>query len=232
MDEWFDRLVEHVMLSRDPVTVRETLAKLASEAGFDHYAYLFLYADHQEVISNYRTEWQQRYFQRSYATIDPVIQRAWQRMQGFAWSSDVGSGSKQLSSFFGEAAEFGIRSGITIPIKTGFTRIALLTVASCDPQFAGSRMFNPISAAAAVAQVHCYLQMLNAQPTSQTKVDLKAVERVYLRWCAEGKRMRDIAVLENDSPGNVAFHLQNAKAAVGATTLPQATALGKELNLI
>ncbi|MFN7104206.1 MAG: hypothetical protein ACK4N1_16450 [Pseudorhizobium sp.] len=44
--------------------------------------------------------------------------------------------------------------------------------------------------------------------------------------------MRDIAVLEKDSPGNVAFHLQNAKAALGATTLPQATALGKELNLI
>ncbi|MFN7027315.1 MAG: autoinducer binding domain-containing protein [Pseudorhizobium sp.] len=232
MDEWFDRLVEHVMLSRDPAIVRETLAKLASEAGFDHYAYLFLYADRQEVISNYRREWQQRYFQRSYATIDPVIQRAWQKMQGFAWSSEVGSGSKRLSSFFAEAAEFGIRSGITIPIKTGFTRMALLTMASRDARFADSRTFNPILAAAAVAQLHCYLRMLNAQPTSQTHVDLKAVERIYLRWCAEGKRMRDIAVLEKDSPGNVAFHLQNAKAALGATTLPQATALGKELNLI
>ncbi|MFN7104207.1 MAG: autoinducer binding domain-containing protein [Pseudorhizobium sp.] len=160
MDEWFDRLVEHVMLSRDPAIVRETLAKLASEAGFDHYAYLFLYADRQEVISNYRREWQQRYFQRSYATIDPVIQRAWQKMQGFAWSSDVGSGSKRLSSFFAEAAEFGIRSGITIPIKTGFTRMALLTMASRDAHFADSRTFNPILAAAAVAQLHCYLRML------------------------------------------------------------------------
>jgi LuxR family transcriptional activator of conjugal transfer of Ti plasmids len=232
MDEWFERLVEHVMLSRDPAIVRETLAKLASEAGFDHYAYLFLYADRQEVISNYRREWQQRYFQRSYAMIDPVIQRAWQKMHGFAWSSDVGSGSKRLNSFFAEAAEFGIRSGITIPIKTGFTRMALLTMASRDAHFADSRTFNPILAAAAVAQLHCYLRMLNAQPTSQTHVDLKPVERVYLRWCAEGKRMRDIAVLENDSLANVAFHLQNAKVALGATTLPQATALGKELNLI
>ena len=232
MDEWFERLVEHVMLSRDPAIVRETLAKLASEAGFDHYAYLFLYADRQEVISNYRREWQQRYFQRSYATIDPVLQRAWQKMQGFAWSSDAGSGFKRLDSFFAEAAEFGIRSGITIPIKAGYTRMALLTMASRDAHFADSRTFNPILAAAAVAQLHCYLRMLNAQPTSQTPVDLKPVERVYLRWCAEGKRMRDIAVLENDSLGNVAFHLQNAKAALGATTLPQATALGKELNLI
>lgn len=232
MDEWFDRLVEHVMLSRDPMIVRETLAKLASEAGFDHYAYLFLYADRQEVISNYHKEWQQRYFQRSYATIDPVIQRARQTMHGFAWSSNVGSGSKQQSSFFGEAAEFGIRSGITIPVKTGFSRIAMLTVASGDVDLAGSRAFNPVSAAAAVGQVHCLIRKLNAPPTSQTKIDLRAVERVYLRWCAEGKRMSDIAIIENDSPGNVAFHLRNAKAAMGATTLPQATALGKELKFI
>lgn len=232
MDGWFDRLVEHVMLLRDPLIVRETLAKLACEAGFDHYAYLFLYADNREVISNYRTEWQQRYFQRCYAAIDPVIQRAWQEMQAFAWSSDMGSGSKQLSTFFGEAAEFGIRSGITIPIKAGFTRMAILTVASGNPHFADSRTVNPILAAAAVGQLHCYFRMLNARPTFQSGIDLKAVERVYLRWCAEGKRLRDIAVIENDSPGNVAFHLRNAKIALGATTLPQATALGKELKLI
>ncbi|MFN7024482.1 MAG: hypothetical protein ACK4QP_08150 [Pseudorhizobium sp.] len=44
--------------------------------------------------------------------------------------------------------------------------------------------------------------------------------------------MRDIAVIENDTPENVAYHLRNAKAALGATTLPQATALGKELKVI
>lgn len=233
MDEWFDRLIEHVTMAQDDATVKDALEQLALEAGFESYAYLCLYADNREAISNYRLEWQQLYFQKSYASIDPVIRRAWNGMEGFAWSNCAShTVSKELRTFFGEAAEFGIQSGITIPIRTGFSRFAMLTLASSKPDFASSCTFSPVLAAAAIGQIHSQLRMLRARPTDQTRIRLKAAERIYLRWCAEGKRMRDIAVIENDTPGNVAFHLRNAKAALGATTLPQATAMGTELRII
>jgi LuxR family transcriptional activator of conjugal transfer of Ti plasmids len=233
VDEWFDRLIEHAMFARDDITMREVLGKLVREAGFESYAYLTFHADKREAISNYRPEWKQLYFRRSYANIDPVIRRAWNQLEGFAWSNDAPrSTSQELRTFFEQAADFGIRSGITIPIRTGFSRIAMLTLASSKAGYAYSRTFSPVLAAAAVGQLHAKLSVLRALPTDQTMIRLKTVERIYLRWCAEGKRMRDIAVIENDTMSNVVFHLRNAKSALGATTLPQATALGTELKLI
>jgi len=44
--------------------------------------------------------------------------------------------------------------------------------------------------------------------------------------------MRAIATIEQMSYGNVAFHIRNAKAALGVLSLPQATAVARELGLI
>ncbi len=233
MNEWFVRLTEQVTLAPDDVTVKEVLGDLAVEAGFDSYAYMYFFADNQRTISNYRPEWQQLYFQKSYAEIDPIIRRAWRRMEGFAWSNDdTQKSSKNVRIFFSEAADFGIQSGISIPVRAGFSRVAMLTFASKKPDFAHLRTFSPVLAAAAVGQVHSHLRMLQVRPTNQTHVRLKATERTYLRWSSEGKSMRDIAVIENDTYGNVVFHLRNARFALGAITLQQAIALGKELRVI
>jgi LuxR family transcriptional activator of conjugal transfer of Ti plasmids len=61
---------------------------------------------------------------------------------------------------------------------------------------------------------------------------LKADELTCLRWSAEGKSMRAIAIIENTTYANVAFFIRNAKAALGATTLPQATAMATKFGLI
>ena len=47
-----------------------------------------------------------------------------------------------------------------------------------------------------------------------------------------GKSMKAIAIIENTTYANVAFFLRNAKSALGATSLPQATAMAKEFGLI
>ena len=44
--------------------------------------------------------------------------------------------------------------------------------------------------------------------------------------------MRAIAIIENTTYANVAFFVRNAKAALGATTLPQATAMATKFGLI
>jgi LuxR family transcriptional activator of conjugal transfer of Ti plasmids len=140
--------------------------------------------------------------------------------------------SKERRNFYGEAAEFGIRSGITIPIKTGFSRMAMLTLASEEADFAEGQLLNPVLAASAVAQLHSRLDFLRTKPTSHTRIRLKPDELTCLRWSAEGKSMKAIAIIEDTSYANVAFFLRNAKAALGATSLPQATALAKEFGLI
>lgn len=233
LNEWFERLTEQVVLAHDEATVKATLERLSQEAGFGAYAYLNIQAETQTAISNYHVEWQQQYFEKSYALIDPVVRNARGQLEAFAWTNKASLRmSKERRNFYGEAGEYGIRSGITIPIKTGFGRMAMLTLASEEADFAEGQSLNPVLAASAVAQLHAKLECVRAKPTRHTMIRLKSDELTCLRWSAEGKSMKAIAIIENTSYANVAFFLRNAKSALGVTSLPQATAMAKELGLI
>lgn len=233
MNQWFERLIEQIALARDETTAKGTLEKLSREAGFRAYAYLNLQAEKQTAISNYNKDWQHRYFDKSLARIDPVVRNARNKFEAFAWSNEASPKmSRERRHFYSEAAEFGIRSGITVPIKTGFGRMAMFTLASDDANFPGGLTLNPVLAASAVAQLHLRLACLEARPTHHTPIRMKSVELTCLRWSAEGKSMKAIAIIEDMSYANVAFFLRNAKSALGATSLPQATAMAKEFGLI
>ncbi len=128
LDQWFERLIEQVALAHGEPSVKTTLEKLSREAGFGAYAYLNLQAETQTAISNYDVEWQQRYLEQSYALIDPVVRKARDQLEAFGGPTKASRKmSKERRNFYAEAGEFGIRSGITIPIKTGFGRMAMLT---------------------------------------------------------------------------------------------------------
>jgi LuxR family transcriptional activator of conjugal transfer of Ti plasmids len=233
LNQWFERLTEQVALAHDEPALKGTLEKLSREAGFRAYAYLNLQAATQTAISNYNKDWQHRYFDKSLALIDPVVRNARDRLEAFAWSSEASPKmSKERRHFYIEAAEFGIRSGITIPIRAGFGRMAMLTLASDDAKFSMGLTLNPVLAASAVAQLHSRLAWLGAKPTHHTPIRMKSDELTCLRWSAEGKSMKAIAIIEDTSYANVAFFLRNAKSALGATSLPQATAMAKEFGLI
>ncbi|XAZ26263.1 autoinducer binding domain-containing protein (plasmid) [Sinorhizobium sp. B11] len=232
MEIWFDRLTEGLSLARDEDSATSVLARLTAEAGFTLYSYLVLRADHATAISNYPSEWQRRYLERCYAHVDPAIRVARAGMKAFRWSSRTFDGAKEQRRFMAEAVEFGIRSGLTIPVRTGYGGLALFTLASGEGDAGQLPGLDPVIAAATIAQLHVRLSMLKLHPTTRPDIRLKLEELCCLRWSAEGKSMEAIAVIENMAYANVVFHLRNAKAALGATTLPQATALAKEFGLI
>lgn len=233
MDQWFERLNEQVTLAYDEDVVKSALEQLTFEAGFSAYAYLRLCGDTQTAISNYDPEWQARYFDQEFASVDPVVRAAKDRYEPFAWSNiSTPRMSKERRRFYGEAAEFGIRSGITVPIKTGFGRMAMLTLASNEVDFADGKKLNPILAAASFGQVHSKLELMRLKPTRHSNIRLKASELTCLRWSAEGKSMKAIAIIENTTYSNVSFFMRCAKEALRVTSLPQATAMAKELGLI
>jgi LuxR family transcriptional activator of conjugal transfer of Ti plasmids len=234
MDRWFEHLNEQISLAHDEVAVRETLERLTLEAGFNTYAYYCVRSDKPSAISNYAEEWQQRYFKRGYQSIDPIVLTGRSKFEAFAWSNATGTRmSKELRTFYGEAAEFGIRSGITVPLHVGFARRAMLTLASEDPLFAGRQPLNPVAAAAAFGQVHARIEMIRCDPLRvSADVVLKPHELTCLRWAAEGKTMHEIAAIENMSYSNVCFFILSARKTLGAVTVANATHLATDLGLI
>lgn len=233
MDQWLEHLTEQVSLVADETLVASVLQDLSHEAGFEMYAYVSLQANTHKVMSNYSDAWQERYREALYVSVDPVMLGARHRSDPFAWSSPPsGRLSRRQQKFFSEAAEFGIRSGVSIPIRSGFGQVAMLTLTSTQRDYAASRTMTAAFAAAAVGQVHSKLEMLALKPRTNNPVELTPGQLTCLRWNAEGKTADDIADIEKTSPHNVRFHLKGAKRALGASTLTQAARIATILGLI
>lgn len=233
MNTLFQRLTDVSSLARTEQMLKEALAELVQDLGFDCYAYLNIQPIRTFAVSNYAPEWQARYLTQNYARIDPVVSMAKKQMKAFTWASRASrSLSRPLRRFYSEAGDFGIQSGISIPVRTAFGHMSMLTLASHKPSLRLKTDIDQIAAVTAVAQLHAKLEQQDAEPTAAVEIDLKAKQILCLKWSAEGKTMKDIASIEGMSFATVNFHLNNARKALDAASLAQATALATKHKLI
>lgn len=234
MKIWFQKLIDVTAVARTREMFNEALTELAGELGFEYYAYLNLQPVGTFAVSNYSPEWQDRYFSKSFNEIDPVVLIAKSTMRAFTWSSENTGKvrSRRVRQFYLDAAGFGIRSGITIPVATAFRRMAMLTIASHKPSLSLNREIDPVAAATAVAQLHVRIEQAEIEPTAKPSIRMTAKQALMLKWSSEGKSMREIATIENMTYANVNFHMNNARRKLDAGTQAQATALATKLKLI
>jgi LuxR family transcriptional activator of conjugal transfer of Ti plasmids len=234
MSDKLDGLIEEVSLASDQREVSRVLGRVTARWGFEYFCYLRLSGAKTYALSNYPLIWQRRYFECSYSRIDPVIKISRSRMQMFSWSSAAPQAkpSRRVLRFFEEAAELGIRSGISIPVSAGFGSSAILTFATGQPSLSVKELDDPIKAATAATLVHAYLTLLDAVPTSTATPRLTPRQALCLKWSAEGKTMEEIAMLLSLAKTSVRFHLDEARARLDAMTLQQATAIATTLNLL
>ena len=234
MQTWFQRLIDVSSVASTEVSLKEALPGLVRELGFDCYAYLNVQPVRTFAVSNYPAEWQSRYFARDYTRVDPVVAMARAKMQAFTWSA--GSlrqvRSKAVRAFYTEAGDFGIRSGISVPIRTAFGHMSMLTLASNRPSLSLETDIDQIAAVTSVALLHASLDHHEAEPSAARSIELTAKQALCLKWSAEGKSMKAIATIEAMSYATVNFHLNNARKALDAASLAQATALATKLKLI
>ncbi|MGO4568722.1 autoinducer binding domain-containing protein [Rhizobium sp. 2YAF20] len=234
MRTWFQKLTDISSLAHTEDMLKQALAELTPELGFDCYAYLNVQPIRSFAVSNYPLEWQMRYLAQRYTRTDPVVSTARSVMRAFTWGAETQRRvtSKRLRRFYSEAAEFGIRSGISIPIRTAFGHMSMLTLASNKPSLSLEKDIDQLAAVTAVSLLHAKLEQQETAPTASAPVELTVKQATCLRWSAEGKSMRDIASLENLSFGTVNFHLNNARKALDAGSLIQASALATKIKLI
>lgn len=234
MKIWLQKLIDISALARTREMLKEALSDLTREFGFDYYAYLNVQPIGTSAFSNYPADWQERYFTNKLDKVDPIVAFAKSTMRAFVWSSETSKrrASKPIRRFYTDAADFGIRSGITIPVATAFGRVSMLTVASHKPSISLAREIDQVAAAMAVAQLHARIEQAEFDPTAESRIRMTLKQAQLLKWSAEGKSMRAMATIENMTYSNVNSHLNKARKALDAGTLPQATALATKLKLI
>ncbi len=230
---WLNKLTDLVAIRGDETLLKSALEEVTQQGGFTGYAYLHLKPGRAFALSNFDAEWQSIYFARKYFTVDPIVKRAKSASHAFAWYLDQErpKASKKERQFYDQAIAFGIRAGVTVPIRTAYGSTSLFTLVSDDPDRA---LFDvdPVAAAAAVGQLHTLISVLRATPTSEKKDVLDIKEATYLNWIAAGKSMEDVADIERVKYNSVRVKLNSARKRFDVHTTTHLAVLAVRKNLI
>ncbi|MBO4225297.1 autoinducer binding domain-containing protein [Bradyrhizobium neotropicale] len=226
----FQEFVDAIQTATNADSFERVASRLTNRLGFQRFAYLCLNGETPVLISSYPKSWTGRYFQLEYQQLDPVVRRARLEHTLFSWGgeSSAPAGNREQRRFFDEAATFGIRSGITVPIRGGFGRMAAFTLATGDREVQPERLIADWKDVVQLAGLYFHTHVtvrLDLSPKAQPLGgDLTQRERQCLAWTAQGKTVADIAVLVGVAPRTVVFHLDNARRKLGAASIAQCVA--------
>ncbi|MCJ2877643.1 transcriptional regulator TraR [Rhizobium pusense] len=234
MQHWLEKLTDLAAIEGDECILQTGLADIADHFGFTGYAYLHLQHKHVTAVTNYHRDWQSVYFDKKFDALDPVIKRAKSRKHTFTWSGEQEwpTLSKEERSFYADAADFGIRSGITIPIRAANGSMSMFTLASEKPVIDLDREIDPVAAAATIGQIHARISFLRTTPTAKDTAWLDPKEAAYLRWIAVGKTMEEIADVEGVKYNSVRVKLREVMKRFDVRSKAHLTALAIRRKLI
>lgn len=231
IDHAFQEFADAIQTADDDASFERVAARVTQRLGFRWFAYLRLTEEKPALISSYPRSWTNRYFDLKYQQLDPVVQRARREHDPFSWSGNAPkpAGTREQRRFFDEAMTFGITSGVTVPIRCGFGRMAAFTVATDDrvgPSEGRTHESKDVIQLVGL-YFHTHLTTRNITRSPEPAADeprLSQRERQCLAWAAAGKTAADIATLVGIAPRTVVFHLENCRQKLAATSITQCVA--------
>ncbi|MCG8273945.1 autoinducer binding domain-containing protein [Aquamicrobium sp. NLF2-7] len=234
IDDQLAKLIEQIDVVNDTDAANVVLHGFARSCGFQRFAYICADGDELVGLTDYPPDWREVYVERNFKAVDPVMRMARQSLNPFAW----GGNNERLNGlgeadFFREAERHGICSGFSMPIPAGYGRLAMLSLASADPEAsAGVAVHNPVLAATAVAFVHLGLLRSAKNSSNRDRPRLTGREAICLMWSSRGKTAAEIATVVGISEITVRFHLNQARDRLGAGNVSHAIRLAVERGLI
>lgn len=226
----FQEFVDAIQTADNELAFERVATRITQQLGFKRFAYLRLKGDRPTLISSYPKSWTKRYFDLGYQKIDPVVRRASREHSLFSWGGgpSAPAGGREHRRFFEEAMEFGIKSGITVPIRCGFGGMAAFTLATDEPsaqtELLLTRSADVVQLVGLYFHTHLTTRLSSKPMLPDPEPVLTQRERQCLAWAARGKTAADIALLIGIAPRTVVFHLENARSKSGATSIAQCVA--------
>jgi LuxR family quorum-sensing system transcriptional regulator CciR len=220
----------------------ELLVKCATEKGFTEVAYGALTYDEPvrlpellppAVATNFPREWCNRYFERKYYEIDPVVRRTPTFTRPFTWDELAGRCQLHASEklVLAEGREAGLKHGVSVPLFGPSGRVSVVSFASKFDDVDPRGQMSHLNALAWQFHV-AFAELAPITKQNGTTVELTAREKDCLRWTAEGKSSWDIGMIMKISESTVNFHLKNVMRKFGTTSRTVAVVKAIRLNLI
>lgn len=222
LDDYIGNFIDSLDLGRDEASIRSAIERLATNSGFERYAYVEYRASDRRGHSNYSLEWQERYVDQNYFLLDPIAVHAGRTMRPVTWSYSTRNESDPLTRrFFGEAKDFGVSSGLALPIRSSFGRTVLLSFAAGSVELPDIAIRDFAYVATAVAYLHIGMRDLaSLVPTGSA--ELSPREQICVMWASFGKTKAETAQLLGLTEKTVRFYLERAREKLGASNISHA----------
>ena len=168
-----------------------------------------------------------RYLDQDYVRIDPVARRVESDLSSFLWSEAApfanGKDCAIVRRMFGEAGEFNLRAGFTVPMITldGAVAVVSLGGEAVDMPPAARGMISLISTFAIARAIDIRDREKRHQRPALTPREIEC-----LKWAADGKSEWEISAILHVSEHTADKHLANAHRKLGAANRAHAVALG------
>lgn len=226
------QFVDALAMAFDAVALQDALSMIGAKMELPLFAYFLIGSKHQRLpllISNYALEWTDRYIDREYHNLDPVIARAKAQIDPFSWDSNVDDmlHSPEQREFFEEAKTFGIRRGFTVPLTSSAREFAAVTFASGENDAEARRSIEMHGSALHLIGLlfHRRAEMLASGNRRIAGVTLTKREIECLSWAMLGKSTWDTAQIIGIRPRTVSYHLSNIRTKLEVKTITQAVAI-------
>lgn len=189
------------------------------------------------AVTTYPQQWVQRYIDKAYVSIDPVIGAGPGRLLPYTWDEVVMPEQldKRQKAFFSEADDFQLRRGMSIPIHGHGGEYALMTLVADGTDREARANIQETQYLLHLMTMYYHNRaggMLVDQAHIQFKPRITDREKDVLCWTAKGKTARDTAEILGITENTVIFHMENAKQKLNTITRTQAVVKALSLNLI
>lgn len=164
------------------------------------------------MLKGYPDAWLDHYWENGYATSDPAVIYCGQHVAPIEWSALAYKSESIHAQVMNEAADFGLKSGISMPIHSPHGELGILSF-SLNRNDAGAREITRLAlpfVQMLAGHVHESVRRVLVTTDFETSQALTTREAECLRWAADGKTSWEIAQLLKMSERTVNFHLNNS----------------------
>ena len=229
--------IQYLMNATDLDELRQIFERLMCQYGFDLFALQFTPNSYKKMdlkplaIANYEKEWVDYYFEENYHLIDPVVHIGKQNKKSFLWS-DTWHGvelNKKQKQLFNEANDYGVGTGIGIPIFSPYHSDGMVSLVSSSIKNDDELLKIVEGSTAEIHLLSVYFQQMAHYFIVRDKITIHSVplkqrEKDCLKWAASGKTNSEIAQILGISIKTVEAHFSNCYRKLNAISREQAVA--------
>lgn len=187
-------------------------------------------------IASYPIDWSKHYIDSNYVNVDPIGPAASATVLPFEWARlrNDRRGARQRRVFFGEAGEFGLTDGVTIPLHGPGNCLATFNLAGCGDAQNFESLWKSARHSLHITALYSHEAIVGHVLASQnfSGFHLSPRERECLAWTSRGKTAWEVSEILSLSEDTVTTYIKSAARKLGVYSKTHAVVKAIILGLI